>query len=92
MRADVQPQTKLPDRQGQFILGNPDCTFQKTKEDAIMTTASISIEQQSLNLDSINYLAEALFIKVLDGVELELEELLSKEFEQGLPSDIIVML
>ena len=57
-----------------------------------MTTASISIEQQSLNLDSINYLAEALFIKVLDGVELELEELLSKEFEQGLPSDVIVML
>jgi hypothetical protein len=55
-----------------------------------MITTTISIEQQSLNLDYINHLTEALF-KLLDSVPLELEDILREEFKQGLLSDIIVM-
>lgn len=57
----------------------------------MMNTTTISVKQQSLSHDSINHVTESSsqdFFKVLDDAELELEDILIKEFEQGLPADI----
>jgi hypothetical protein len=45
----------------------------------MMTTTTKAIEQQSLSLDSISHL-----------IEFELEGMLIEEFEQGLPTDLIL--
>lgn len=45
----------------------------------MMTTTTTAIEQQSFSLDSISNL-----------IELELEAMLIEEFEQGLPTDLII--
>jgi hypothetical protein len=58
----------------------------------MMTTTTKAIEQQSLNLDSISNLIESNFealLKVFNDIEPELEDILVKEFDQGLPTDII---
>jgi len=45
----------------------------------MMTTITNAIEQQPLSLDSINY-----------QLEFELMGILSEEFEQGLPTDLLL--
>jgi hypothetical protein len=58
----------------------------------MMTTTTMSIEQ-SLSQNSINNLTEnsfEAFSHVLDDVELDLEGIFLKEFQQGLPADIVI--
>ncbi len=56
-----------------------------------MTTTTTAIEQQSLRQDFTRCLiqgnSEVLF-KFLNDIELDLESILSQEFEQGLPNDL----
>ncbi|WP_169155023.1 hypothetical protein [Brasilonema bromeliae] len=52
-----------------------------------MTTATITIEQQSLSQDLTSYFLETCF-DILNGIELDdLERIMKKQFPQGLPSD-----
>ena len=57
----------------------------------MMTTTTTAIEQQSLRQDFTSCLTESSFdvlFKVLNDIELDLEGILVKEFEQRLPADI----
>jgi len=56
----------------------------------MMTTTTTAIEQQSLNQDFTSRLTDSRFFEVLNDIEIELEGILVKEFEQGLPADIVV--
>ncbi|WP_201026176.1 hypothetical protein [Mastigocoleus testarum] len=51
------------------------------------TTKAAAIEQQSLSLDSISKLIDSTF-EVLYDIEVDLENILTTEFEQGFPSDL----
>jgi hypothetical protein len=52
-----------------------------------MTTATVTIEQQSLKQDITTYLLEISF-DIFNDIELDdLETIMTTEFKQGLPSD-----
>ncbi|WP_250126789.1 hypothetical protein [Chroococcidiopsis sp. CCMEE 29] len=58
----------------------------------MMNTTTTTIEQQSLRPDFTGCLTEDssdILFQVLNDIELELDGNLVKEFEQGLPADII---
>lgn len=53
----------------------------------MMTTATVTIEQQSLKEDITSYLLETSF-DIFNDIELDdLESIMTTEFKQGLPSD-----
>ena len=51
------------------------------------TTTTKDIQQQSVNQDVTSHLTSNSF-DVSNDMELDLESILSKEFEQGLPNDL----
>lgn len=56
-----------------------------------MTTTTTAISQQFLSQDSISHLVESSFevlFQIMNNIEIELESILVKEFEQGLPNDL----
>lgn len=50
------------------------------------TTTATAIEQESLNYSTSSFTASS--FEVLNYIELDLESILVKEFEQGLPNDL----
>lgn len=61
------------------------------KENTMRTTIATAIEQQALNHYAASSLTANSFvigIEVLNDIEIELEDILVKEFEQRLPIDL----